>query len=145
MQFILGWGLLVLGGALYLAQVISSVNFRLAQRMGLQEKPEVTASLLQRSERYTAYWDLVSLGWMPLAGFLMIMDHDWWPILSLIAGVVYFDAAGREAAKNITFRHEGLEMGTDKQQILYFGSYVVMVVISLPLIVYSVNVLLSRL
>ena len=51
MQVISGWVLLILGGALYLAQVVSSVDFQLAQRMGLQEKPELTDPLLQRSER----------------------------------------------------------------------------------------------
>ena len=141
MQVISGWVLLILGGALYLAQVVSSVDFQLAQRMGLQEKPELTDPLLQRSERYAAYWDLVTLGWLPLAGVLMIIDHDWWPILSLIGGSIYLDTSGREAAKYISFRHQGIRAGTDKQQRVFFASYIVMAVIAVTLIAYSFNAL----
>lgn len=145
MQEVIGWGLLISGGALYLAQVISSVNFQLAQRLGIQEKPEFTDPLLQRSERYTAYWDLVTLVWLPVAGVLMIFDHEWWPIMSLIGGAIYLDTSGREAAKYISFRHEGVKIGTEKQQRIFFSIYIVMAVIAMALIAYSVSVLASRL
>ena len=79
MQEFIGWVLCTLGGTLYIAQIISSVNYKLAQQLGIQEKAEVADSLLQRSERYTAYWDLVTLIWLPLGGVLMIIDHQWWP------------------------------------------------------------------
>ena len=139
MQIIIGWMLLFLGGALYLAQIVSSINFRLAQRLGIQEKAELADPLLQRSERYAAYWDLVALVWLPLAGILMIIDHDWWPIVSLIGGAIYFDTSGREAAKYISFRHEGVRLGTEKQQKIFFTTYVVMALISVFIIVYSIN------
>lgn len=139
MQIIIGWILLIFGGALYLAQIISSVNFELAQRLGIQENPEVTDPLLQRSERYTAYWDLVTLGWLPLAGVLMITNHDWWPIISLIGGAIYLDTSGREAAKSLSFRHEGIKAGTDKQQRVFFASFFVMAVIAIVLIAYSIS------
>ena len=145
MQLAIGWGVLILGGALYLAQVVSSVNFGLAQRLGIQENPEDTDSILQRSERYTADWDLVTLGWLPLAGILMIINHEWWPIVSLIGGAIYLDTSGREAVKNISFRHEGIKTGADKQQKIFFSSYIVMAVIAIIVITYSVNVLVSRL
>jgi len=144
-QEIIGWGLLIMGGALYLAQVISSVNFQLAQRLGIQEKSEFTDQILQRSERYTAYWDLLTLGWLPLAGVLMIINHEWWPIMSLIGGAIYLDTSGREAAKNISFRHEGIKVGTEKQKKLFFSSYIIMAVIAVIVITYSVSVLVSRL
>jgi len=144
-QEIIGWGLLIMGGALYLAQVISSVNFQLAQRLGIQEKPEFTDPILQRSERYTAYWDLLTLGWLPLAGVLMIINHEWWPIMSLIGGAIYLDTSGREEAKNISFRHEGIKVGTEKQKKLFFSSYIIMAVIAVIVITYSVSVLVSRL
>ena len=144
MQVVIGWILLILGGALYLAQVISSVNFQLAQQLGIQENPEETDNLLQRSERYTAYWDLVTLGWLPVAGVLMITNHSWWPIVSLIGGAIYLDTSGREAMKNLSFRHEGIRMGTDKQQRKFIASYFVMAVIAIVLIVYSISSLALR-
>ena len=125
-------------GSLYLAQVISSVNFSFAQSLGIQEKAGVSDPLLRRSERYTAYWDLVSLVWFPTAGILMVINHHLWPIISLVSGVIYFDAAGREAIKNLSFRHEGMKMGTVNEQRVFFASYIVMVAIAIVVIMYSI-------
>ena len=99
MQLALGWAFLILGGLLYVAQVISSVDFRLAQQLGIQESPEETDSILQTAERYTALWDLVTLGWLPLAGLLMILDSSYWPLVGLVGGAIYLDTSGR-ARKN---------------------------------------------
>lgn len=144
MQLIIGWILIIFGGGLYLAQIISSINFPLAQRLGIQEKPETSDPLLQRAERYTAYWDLLSLVWLPISGILMIADYRWWPLVALMSGGIYFDAAGREAVKNISFRHEGIQVGTDKEQRLFFASYVIMVLISVMAIVFSIYTLVNR-
>jgi len=137
MQVIIGWILIIFGGGLYIAQIISTINFPLAQRLGIQEKAETSDSLLQRSERYTAYWDLITLLWLPLAGVLMIIDHQWWPIMSLIGGAIYFDTAGREAVKNLSFQHEGIKVGTENERRVFFASYIVMAVIAIVVIVYS--------
>ena len=139
MQIALGWVMIVFGGTLYLAQLISSVNFSFAQRLGIQEKAEASDPLLQRSEQYTAYWDLISLVWLPAAGVLMVMNHHLWPIISLVGGVIYLDTAGREAVKNLSFRHEGLKMGSVSQQRVFLASYIVMAVIAVVVIVYSIS------
>ena len=145
MQVIIGWTLIIFGGALYLAQVISSVNFQLAQRLGLQEKPETSDALLQRSERYTAYWDLLTLLWLPVAGILMVTNHHLWPVISLIGGTIYLDTAGREAVKNLSFQHEGVKVGTEKERRVFFASYIVMAVIAVIVIIYSTIPLLNLL
>jgi len=137
-QIALGWIMILLGGSLYLAQLISSINFSFAQNLGIQERADTSDALLQRSERYTAYWDLIALVWFPIAGTLMIIDHHLWPIMSLVAGVIYLDTAGREAVKNISFRHEGVKMGTLSEQKIVFSSYIIMVVIALVVIGYAV-------
>ncbi len=142
-QITIGWILLIFCGALYVGQIISSINFSLAQRLGIQEKADIADPLLQRSERYVAYWDLVTLGWLPLAGVLMIVNYEWWSIVSLIGGSIYLDTSGREAAKYLSFRHEGLQAGTDKQKIIFFSTYIIMAVIALAIIIYSVTALLS--
>lgn len=64
-QQLIGWFLIIFPGILFLGQIISSVNFALAQRLGLQENPGETDLLLQRAEKYVAYWDLVTMGWLP--------------------------------------------------------------------------------
>jgi len=108
MQVTLGWILIIFSGIMFLIQLISSINFSLAQKLGLQEKSETADLLLIRSERYTAYWDLMTLIWLPIGGILMVINHPWWPLISLIGSSIYFDTAGREAAKNLSFRHEGI-------------------------------------
>ena len=143
MQSGIGWALLLLGGFMYLIQLLSSVNFELAQRLGVQEDPEESDSLLQTAERYAAYWDLLTLGWLPLAGLLMVVDHEWWPIIALVGGAIYFDTAGREAAKFLSLKREGVRMGTERQQRLFFASYVVMAVIGMVVVGYALNALLS--
>jgi len=143
-QEFIGWILLIIGSALYIAQIISSINFELAQRLGIQENAEHTDLLLQRAERYTAYWDLITLIWLPLAGVLMIINHQWWPIISLLGGAIYLDTSGREAAKNISFRHEGIKTGTFKQQKIFFASYIMMLLIAIVVIIYSISALIER-
>ena len=80
-QITIGWACLILGALLYIAQLISSIDFKLAQQLGIQENPEETDSILQTAERYTAWWDLVTLGWLPLAGLLMILENSCWPAI----------------------------------------------------------------
>ena len=136
-QTIMGWVIFVFGSALYIAQMISSLNFSLAQRLGIQEKAEYADPLFQRSERYTAYWDLLTLLWFPVAGFLMIINHGWWPIMSLLAGAIYLDASGREAVKNLSLKHEGIRVGTDKENQVFLVFYIVMAVIAIIVIAFS--------
>jgi hypothetical protein len=128
---------------LYFAQLISSINFKLAQRLGIQEKPEASDSILQTAERLTAYWDLVTLGWLPLAAFLMIIGHDYWSIVGLPGGAIYLDTSGREAAKIMSFRKEGVRLGSEQQQKIFFASYIVMAFMGLILISCSINELMS--
>jgi hypothetical protein len=136
-QLFVGWSLIIFPGILYVGQLISSVNFPLAQKLGLQEDPAETDLLLQRSEKYTAYWDLVTLVWMPLAGVLMVIDSTAWPLFGLFGGAIYLDAAGREAVKILSFKHEGVRIGAPKQQRLFFSTYFIMAALGIFMIVYS--------
>ena len=143
MQITLGWILIIFPGLMFLIQLISSINFSLAQKLGLQEKSDTADPLLIRAERYTAYWDLVTLIWLPAGGILMVLNHPWWPVVSLIGASIYVDTAGREAAKNLSFRHEGIKTGTPQEQRIYFGAYIVMAILGMFIIIYSLRSLIS--
>ena len=136
-QLKLGWIILLFPGFLLLGQIISSVNFSLAQRLGLQENPDETDPLLQRAERYTAYWDLLTLVWMPAAGVLMLINHPLWPMIALVGGAIYFDTAGREAAKILSFKHGGIKIGSPTQHRLFFVTYFVMAILGVTVVMYS--------
>jgi len=139
----LGWGLILFPGILFFGQIISSVNFGLAQKLGIQENPNETDTLPQRAEKYAAYWDVIVLGWMPLSGVLMVMNHHSWPLLSFFSAAIYFDTAGREAAKYLCFKHEGLRLGTARQQSFFFATYFIMGAIALFVMMVSLSQLLS--
>ena len=141
MQLILGWLLIIFPGILYVGQLISSLNFSLAQKLGLQENPDETDLLLQRAEKYTAYWDLVTLVWMPFSGVLMIINSTTWPLFALIGGAIYLDTAGREAAKILSFKHEGIRIGPSKQRRLFFSTYFIMATLGIITIVYSAGII----
>ncbi len=130
METLLGWIMLIFPGILFAGQVISSINFSLAQKIGFQENPKHTDSLVQTSERYVAYWDLITMIWMPLSGILIIIGNPYWPILSLIAGAIYFDTSGREAAKMLSFKHEGIRVGPPTQHKFFFSTYFMMAILS---------------
>lgn len=145
MQVFIGWLLIIFPGILFVAQIISSVNFSLAQKLGLQEDPKETDPLLQRAEQYTAYWDLVTLGWLPLSGILMVINHSAWPLLAFFGGAIYLDTAGREAVKTLSFKHEGIRIGTPKQQLFFFLTYIVMAVIAVIVLAYSLTAICNDL
>ncbi len=142
MESILGWILIIFPGILFVGQVISSVNFKLAQQLGLQENPQETDSLLQTVEQYTAYWDLVTLIWMPISGILMVLGSSFWPLVSFFAGAIYIDTAGREAAKILSFKHEGIRIGAPKQQKFFFSTYIIMALLGVIVIAFSLQVLI---
>ena len=75
MQDILGIIFIVLSAPLVVAQIISVLNFPLAQRLGLQEKSGTAYPLMRHLEINTAIWDLPTLIWLPVAGVLMMFDH----------------------------------------------------------------------
>ena len=143
MQQVLGWIILILPGILIAGQIISSIDFSLAQKLGLQEAPEMTDPLLQRAERYTAYWDLLTLVWLPIAGALMIVDHPLWPLIGLVGAAIYLDAAGREAAKILSFKHEGIRVGPPRQSRIFFSTYFIMAARGVIVIALSVGHLLN--
>jgi hypothetical protein len=143
MQQFLGWLLIIFPGILYVGQIISSVNFPLAQRLGLQENPDESDPLLQRAERYVAYWDLVTLGWIPLSGVLMVLDNSLWPIVALIGAAIYLDAAGREAVKILSFKHEGIRIGSPKQRKAFFSTYFIMAALALGVLIYAISEILT--
>lgn len=137
MHSFFAWILVTLPGILFTAQLISSINFRLAQRLRIQEEPSQTDPIVQRAERYVAYWDLPTLVWMPISGVLMLMESPTWPIVGLFAAAIYIDASGREAAKILAFKREGLRLGSAKQHHFFLSTYLIMAVLGLGLAVYA--------
>jgi hypothetical protein len=56
---------LVFGLLCFIGQLISVINFDLAQQLGLQERDEATEPLYRQLELNTARWDLAVLWMLP--------------------------------------------------------------------------------
>jgi len=137
MQYMLGTVFVVLATPLVIAQIISVLNFPLAQRFGLQEKPESADPLMRFLEYNTAIWDLVTVIWLPVAGLMMILDLTLWPVFALIGGAVYVDAGGREAAKNLGLQKAGIRTGSKREKFLFSLTYLIMILLGLSAILFA--------
>ena len=120
---------------MYAGQLISVVNFGLAQRLGLQENPNNTDPLSSGLEMWAARWDLVWFWTLPTAGILMLMDHAWWPYAAMIGGGAYVDTGGREAAKVLGLKEQGVRTGSPAENRLNTVVFTSFVVIGLLAIV----------
>ena len=123
LQIGLGWIWLIAGGLLYAGQLISTVNFPLAQRLGLQERPDNVDPVIGQLERKAAGWDLIAIWTAPVAGLLMVWNDTLWPAASLVAGAIYLDAGGREWAKILGLRAHGVPVGSAKERAIIFGTF----------------------
>lgn len=137
MTTVLGIICVLFGGFSWLAQLVSAVNFPLAQRLGLQEKSEGTDALYQQAELNSARWDVAVLWILPAAGILMLSGHHWWPYLGLLAGGIYLDGAGREAAKYTSLKKSGVRLGNPREYWITLVYFVVMFLVGLGVVIYS--------
>ena len=76
-------------------QALSWLAPDLAVRLGLTEGPGDIDRTFLVDVRAEAVWDSFVLWTMPLAGVLLMTDHDWWPYLGLIGGGAQLYYAGR--------------------------------------------------
>ena len=111
---------IVFGLIVVIGQLISVIDFGLAQRLGLQEKDDDTDSLHRSLELNTARWDLAIFWTLPVAGGLMLAHHPWWPLMALVSGAVCVDTAGRETAKVLGLGAHGVRTGSVSETRLYF-------------------------
>jgi hypothetical protein len=121
----------VFGLIVVIGQLVSTIDFGLAQKLGLQEKDDETDPLYRRLELNTARWDLAVFWTLPAAGILMLVHHPWWPCLALVAGAVYVDTAGREAAKVLGLHTQGVKTGSRSEARLYFAFMGIMLLIGI--------------
>ncbi len=137
MRTMLGVVCIMFGGFGWVGQLISGINYPLAQRLGLQEKSQGTDALFRSAEINAARWDSFVLWTLMVAGILMLADNHWWPYVSLVAGGIYLDGAGREAAKYIGLRRAGVRIGDSRDLRIAAVFFLAMAGIALWVIVYA--------
>jgi len=113
LQCIISWAWATIGTLLYAGQLISTINFPLAQRIGLQEKADGADPLSSQLELMTARWDTAWL-WIPP-----------------IAGGVYVDAGGREWAKVLGLRSHSVPIGSVGKRGMIYTAYAFLILTGL--------------
>jgi hypothetical protein len=142
LQIIVGLAWVTVGTLLYAGQLISIVNFPLAQRIGLQEKSENTDPVASQLELMAARWDIAVLWIPPVAGVLMLLSQAAWPAACLIAGGLCVDAGGREWAKTAGLRAHGVPIGNAKERVVIYVTYAFLILTGLGGIAVSLAELL---
>ena len=140
MRVTLGILALLVGSLGLVGQLISAIDFRLAQKLGLQEKDDETDHLYRQLELNTARVDVLVLWTLVVAGALMVIDHSWWPWMALIAGGVHLDAGLREIAKGRGLTTEGIRVGSPTEVRLGIGFLTLLAAVGLTLIVYTLTI-----
>lgn len=138
MQTVLGVVCILFGGFGWAGQLISGINYPLAQSLALQEKSEGMDTLFRLAEINAARWDSFVLWTLAAAGILMLLNNAWWPYVSLVAGGIYLDAAGREAAKCLALRKGGVRIGSPKDLRIAAVFFCIMAAIALWVITYAI-------
>ena len=144
MRIALGVVCVLFGGFGWIGQVISGINYPLAQRLGLQEKGDGTDPVFRLAETNAARWDSLVLWSLGVAGVLMLLNSPWWPAVALVAGGVYLDGAGREAAKCLSLHASGVRIGTPKDLKVAAFFYILMAAVAVWTIVYALYALVPR-
>ena len=118
-------------------QALSWSHPSLARRLGFQESSQEAGELYRRLEWNTALWDTLVL-WTPLAaGTLMLLGHPWDVPVALIAGGIYLDTGGREAAKYVGLLRNGVGVGSTRERAVAYSAYSAVSGLGLALIVWA--------
>ena len=120
MQTALGIIGVVVGVAGLAGQSLAALRPRLAPQQLARNELSVPDRLYRQLERNSALWDLFVIWTLPVAGVLMVFDHSWWPSVALVAGGACAASGGREFAKMLSFRNEGVRIGGEGEIRLAF-------------------------
>ncbi len=92
-------------------QVLAWLAPDLAGRLGLADVASEVDRTFWLDARGEAVWDALVLWTMPVAGLLLMADHEWWPYLALVGGGSYLYFAGRGIAVRVTMRRHSIPIG----------------------------------
>jgi len=107
------WGLVVIVSSMpaWGGQTLSWLAPDLAVRLGLTESADDVDHTFFIDVRAEAAWDSFVLWTMPLAGVLLVADHEWWRYLGLVGGGAYLYFAGRGIFVRVAMRRQGVAIG----------------------------------
>jgi hypothetical protein len=105
--------LVIIGGLIcWVGQSLAVFALPTAVRFGLFEPEGQIDSSICLFERFSQGIMDVLLAWiLPLAGLLMILENQYWPILALVGGGVYLYLPGVFMITRIIWKRNGRKVG----------------------------------
>ncbi|MDJ0657379.1 MAG: hypothetical protein QNJ40_24675 [Xanthomonadales bacterium] len=104
--------MIILGLICWLGQTLVVFAPSVAVKLGVGEAEEDIDQSMYLFERFSQGIMDVLLTWMlPASAFLMLLGHDYWPVLALVGGGVYLYFPGVFSITRVVLKRKGLPIG----------------------------------
>ena len=117
------WGVILIIFTLlvcWLGQTISAFSPKIAVNMQLIERETDVDPAFYADARGEAWWDMIILWTLPVAGILLILNNSLWAYFGLVGGGSYLYLAGRGIAVRITMQRRGIRIGASGNLKLFY-------------------------
>ncbi len=107
------WGIVVLIVSMigWVGQAITAFAPQLAVKLGVTEPEAGVDPLFHADVRGEAYWDVLTIWTLPVAGLLLILGSDAWAYFGLVGGGMYVYFAGRGIFVRRMMQQRGMRIG----------------------------------
>lgn len=139
------WGVIltIVSSLGWIGQLISAINPRLAERLGLTEVKTDVDSTFYADVRGEAYWDTLVLWTLPVAGILLIMNNPAWVYFGLIGGGMYLYFTGRGILVRRKMQNQGIRIGSAETLKVIYTFLSIWGIAAIATIVYAILVSLN--
>ena len=111
MDLIWGVAIIALGLLAWVGQAISWLAPATAARLNLADAEGSVDDVFWADGRGEALWDAFTLWTLPLAGLLLLANHEAWTWLGLVGGGMYAYFSGRGILARLELRRRGYGIG----------------------------------
>jgi len=107
------WGIIVIIISLigWLGQTIAALSSTTAAKLGVAEPEADVDPTFHADGVGEAFWDMVTLWILPVAGILLIMNNPLWVYFGLVGGGMYLYFAGRGIVVRWVMQRRGIRIG----------------------------------
>ena len=136
------WGVVLILFTLILCWLMQAVNMfspALAAKLGVAEAEDEVDRTFFLDGRGEAIWDALILWTLPVAGILLLFDHQAWAYFGLVGGGMYLYFAGRGLIVRRLMGRQGVRIGKPETVKLYNGVLILWGLIAVATIVMAVD------
>ncbi len=98
----------------WFGQTITALFPQLAVKLELSEPESDVDPTFYADVRGEAFWDMLILWILPVAGILLMLNNSLWAYFSLVGGGMFLYFAGRGIVVRLTMKRLGIRIGNPK-------------------------------